>query len=227
MNREAENAPQHERERQKAIAVWRAYGEDAKKVHRLDKSLDTEVGMDFENCIITQFWNPILKQLRDQQVSGRKLAMMIGVDASTPTRWMKRDWRKRTQPDLKNFLFTAVAADIDFANAGFPAGHDAALAGYCAAFDSIAKRIDTEQEIAKEEALSLHFIARSWGWLVAMKEQSEEKTQFAAAEIIRQVQHHFDADGCIRYPDDVRGLLERRMVAWAILETMIQYEWFS
>jgi hypothetical protein len=203
----------------------------------LDDQLGDRVRGVFQRAVVRVYWAALYNFVtKDIGVSKRELAKRIGVSRTTPYRWIvggdnETDGQEAMakEPTLRNFLLTLAAFDIDpEEDIVFPKGSVAAIHGYRHAFghvDQVELGRKDSPPIEAEEVLCLHFALRSLAWRQAQQTRAPEQMQQAAEEIVQHMRPYVD-HMTVSEPADVERILQRRLVPWTILETVILHDWF-
>lgn len=167
-----------------------------------------------EKTLLEEFWHPLREEA----------AAYVGAAARPPSRWRGTlpGGIDLSQPssdlDLRGFLLTAVASDLDFNEATFPSSRQAAIRAYRAAFIWLQKTLGNASPWSPTagELLAMHFTLRSRHWRTGDR-------SVAARQIVTQVSEHAEAaigEGADPQPWVV-AVMRKGAAAWVELEAAL------
>lgn len=218
-----------------SLEAWK----EAARALRVEQGFDDQFTKDvqerFRRALMKQYWKPLYDTAMDRTKHAERIwSAIIDIDRTTPYRWRgdltgHEDEQRSREPAFHHVVKSLAAFDLD--GTVFPRGLTATLAAYVETLEYIAsivrgKTEQTSDGITVEEVLYLHLSIRTTDWCEACLSGDTEQQQLASANLMRRV-GNIVGKPTIGTFSAIRAVLEKYFVPWALLETVIVYDWIQ
>jgi hypothetical protein len=210
--------------RHRVLEEYLSIAWDFRRAHRLGNGFDRRVLHAFQHAVTQSYWQTLLAHLRrTHQAQPEAIGRLLHMNRATVWRWFKR----KSAPELGNFLGLLTAFDVDVGQVGFPRGRDAMNHGRCEAVTYIRSREWPKERsclpLTHEESELLHYLCLSRAWADAQTRSDPDSREAAAAEILIQVRRRVPS-APTRNGAQMQDLLHRWFIPWCLFSTVPLYD---